>query len=42
MLGVAPFLGNQLAAGFEVKSVNKLWQVVQFRQVDALDGRFAY
>ena len=35
-LGVAPFLGNQVATGFEVKSLGELRQVVQFGQVDAL------
>jgi hypothetical protein len=29
-------LGNQVATGFEVKSLGELWQVVQFGQVDAL------
>src|SRR4051794_16575438 len=36
-LGVAPFLGDQVATGFEVQRLGELGQVVQFGQVDALE-----
>jgi hypothetical protein len=33
-LGVGPFLGDQVATGFEVQSLGELGEVVQFGQVD--------
>jgi hypothetical protein len=36
-LEIGPFLGNQVATGFEVKSLGKLRQVLQFGQMDALE-----